>query len=553
MQKPCVQCRQTFEITDADLAFLQEASPMVGGTTLTLPPPALCPQCRLQRRMAFRNVSKLYHRKCDRTGKPIISNHSPDKPYPVYDQSEWFSDAWDAADYAKDIDWNTPFLKQVLDLIQVVPQWGKIVISCENCDYCMNCAECKDCYILVSSFRAMQSYYSLRLNHSTDCADCLRLSDGERCYQCVDCEKLHTCTYMQSSKQCANCDYCFDCESCRDCLLCAGLRQKQYCIFNQQYNKQTYEKALKQMMQKSHAYLIEQLRKGRLLVPHSALRNLNCEDCSGDFLFNCKGLRESYYVSESQDSAYIFDGTTTSLCMDCSDPVEFVGCYEVGNSYKCNRALFCDNVTECSDLSYCRGCEHVHDCFGCVGLRHKQYCILNRQYSKEEYESLVPKIVECMQKSSEWGEFFPMHMSPFGYNETAAQEYFPLTKRQAAERSWAWHDDGGSKDLYRGPVYSIPEAIENVPDDILRQILLCDVTGKPYKIIPQELKFYREMQLPVPRKCPDQRHLERLVLRNPLKLWDRQCMKCKKAIRTTYSPDRPEIVYCEECYLSAVY
>ena len=33
-----------------------------------------------------------------------------------------------------------------------------------------------------------------------------------------------------------------------------------------------------------------------------------------------------------------------------------------------------------------------------------------------------------MQKTGEWGEFFPASFSPFGYNETVAQEYFPLNR-----------------------------------------------------------------------------------------------------------------------------
>jgi hypothetical protein len=55
---------------------------------------------------------------------------------------------------------------------------------------------------------------------------------------------------------------------------------------------------------------------------------------------------------------------------------------------------------------------------------------LNRQYTKEEYELLVPKIIEKMMSDGEWGEFFPAILSPFGYNETVAQEYFPLTREE---------------------------------------------------------------------------------------------------------------------------
>ena len=54
--------------------------------------------------------------------------------------------------------------------------------------------------------------------------------------------------------------------------------------------------------------------------------------------------------------------------------------------------------------------------------------ILNTSYSAHEYETLCAKIIGHMQSTAEWGEFFPHELSPFGYNETVAQEYFPMTE-----------------------------------------------------------------------------------------------------------------------------
>jgi hypothetical protein len=72
-------------------------------------------------------------------------------------------------------------------------------------------------------------------------------------------------------------------------------------------------------------------------------------------------------------------------------------------------------------------------------------------------------------------------------------------------------------------------------------------------LIRQELEFYHKYHLPLPRKHPDQRHLERTKLRNPKKLRDRTCNNCWITIKTSYSPDRPEKVYCEQCYNHEVY
>jgi hypothetical protein len=158
-----------------------------------------------------------------------------------------------------------------------------------------------------------------------------------------------------------------------------------------------------------------------------------------------------------------------------------------------------------------------------------------------------------MRKTGEWGEFFPVQLSPFAYNETVAHESFPLSKEHVEERGWKWREEEDDRQQYLGPNIEVPIDISAVSDDITKHILECEVTGKPYKVIPQELKFHRDMGIPLSRTCPDQRHKERMAQRNPRKLWDRACMKCQKAISTTYSPDRPEIVYCDECYLSTVY
>ena len=59
---------------------------------------------------------------------------------------------------------------------------------------------------------------------------------------------------------------------------------------------------------------------------------------------------------------------------------------------------------------------------------------------------------------------------------------------------------------------------------------------------------------PNPARADKQkRHKRRMALRNPRRLWERQCAKCTKPITTSYAPDRSEIVFCETCYLETVY
>jgi len=68
-----------------------------------------------------------------------------------------------------------------------------------------------------------------------------------------------------------------------------------------------------------------------------------------------------------------------------------------------------------------------------------------------------------------------------------------------------------------------------------------------------EIEFYLKHDLPLPKRHPDQRHIDRMNLRNPRKLFDRTCAKCGMDIQTTYAPEKPEIVYCETCYNKEIY
>ena len=202
-------------------------------------------------------------------------------------------------------------------------------------------------------------------------------------------------------------------------------------------------------------------------------------------------------------------------------------------------------------------CDHSQHLFGCISAKHKQYCILNKQYTKEEYEALVPKIIEHMRKTGEFGEFFPASISPFGYNETVANEYFPLTREEALEKGFQWSDyeapkPQAAKTISEENMKKLPDSIDQIPDDVLNWALTCEISGKLFKIQPAELAFYRKMKLPIPRRHPDIRHADRMALRNPRKLWKRNCAECNEEIETTYSPERPEKVLCESCYLKAV-
>lgn len=219
-------------------------------------------------------------------------------------------------------------------------------------------------------------------------------------------------------------------------------------------------------------------------------------------------------------------------------------------SRKCHGAV--RNIIYCTDC-----CLGSHDLFGCCGIKHGEYSVLNKRYSEKEYEKLVAKIIEHMQKTGEWGEFFPYKMSQFAYNETSAMDYFPLN-REEAEKIGAYWQELTSDQKFEGAGYE-PMDISEYSDvqkaaELLTAVLVCQKSGRPYKIQPQELAFYLKNNLQIPRLHPDERYRNRFNQLNPQKTWHRKCMNegCQNEFETTYFPDRPEKVFCEKCYQESV-
>jgi len=244
-------------------------------------------------------------------------------------------------------------------------------------------------------------------------------------------------------------------------------------------------------------------------------------------------------VHDARD--YCYWGIRSELLYECQ------GCgYDVFNLRFCNLCW-----SGCQNLTYCDHCFACKDCFGCSGLKKKQYCIFNKQYTKEEYEVLVSRIIEHMKKTEEYGEFFPISDSTFAYNESLAQEHLPITKEDALRLDYPWKDKGNKDFVPQGN--ALPDDITEATDEYTSKVFSCASTQKNFKIIPQELEFYRKHNIPLPIYHPDERHQRRFSQRNPRRLHARQCQKCNKEIKTTFAPETPEIVYCEACYLDEVY
>lgn len=579
----CQNCHQEFSITSEDQIFY---------TKIQVPPPTFCPTCRLQRRMAFaRNERVLYQRTCDACGKPTFSRYDVNTPFPVYDHTCWSSDSWDALQYGQELNFSQPFLTQWKNLANLVPQYATLNQNSVDCEYCSMVVDSKQCYLSVCNTSENSAYISgYKVRNS---ADIFFGIDIEGCYQATEIAHAYATRFARRVDNTSFSSFLQDCLDVHHSVGCIGLRHAKFYILNQEYSEEEYNKKIAELDLGSYAKLQQfskQFQGFQLRLPKRFAYISNSENVSGD---NIKNSTNCHYCFDTdlgvenckfiftgglnlKDSYDVYDsGTHAELLYECE-------CSGRGSS----RILCSSSVWKSNNVAYSKDCFNCSDIFGCIGLRNKKYCILNTQYTKEEYEQLIPRIIQHMQdvpyidktgKEYRYGEFFPNELAFFAYNETVAQEWFPLSKQTAEEMGYVWKNTQHRNLKIDVRPEQLPDHISQVEDSIVGQVIQCEHVGKcheqcteGFKIIAFELEVYRNLQVPLPRLCPNCRHHERIQQKNPFQLWRRACQcdgffskgqtykntyshthgstPCAQEFETSYAPDRPEIIYCGDCY-----
>lgn len=531
----CRTCANTFEVSQEDREFYLAVAPRILNQVYDFPAPALCPLCREQRRLLWRNERYLYRRKCSLSGQPIISMFQPDTEFPVYERNLWWQDNWDARKFGREYDFSKGFFAQFAELMSVTPQYSMYHSgSSENCDYCNYTLDNKNCYLCFSVTNSEDCLYCGIVDDSKDCLDCLNVNESELAYECVDCLRCYHSFFLLRCVNCSDCWICADCFGCKNCFGCSNLSNASNCWFNQQLSAAAYQERvqfLKQLKYSDIEHYLAEFSSFNRAFPKKYAQILNCENCTGDRLHDCRDCRNCFDIHEAENVRY------AARSFKIKDSQDFYGVsghellYQVlsGRGFALRFALCSYDNNDCT---YVYNCFNSNNLFGCIALNHQEFCILNKQYSQHEYTELVPKIIKHMQAGGEWGEFFPAKLSPFGYNETVAYEAYPLKKEQALKTGFNWSD-------YEAP-----------PSEGSSQALRCSESGKLFRTTEQELEFYKRNSLPLPHLHPNIRHQRRLKLRNPRRLINRACDSCHSMLLSTYSEQAAGRVYCQRCYES---
>jgi len=569
----CQNCKNQFGIDSEDFDFYSK---------IQVPPPTWCPDCRNLRRMLWREERALYKDTCKLCGKAIITIHAPDGPFIVYCRECYKSDKWDPLTYGRAYDFNKPFFLQYRELMEAVPRPALTGNNLVNSEFTQSCESVKNCYYVFWSYFSENAENCHSLLFSKDSYDCYTVDNSEQVYDSLHCDRLYKVRSGYFSDDCLDSSFIYDCMGCSDCFGCINLRKQKYCLWNEKLPKEKYFERVKYWDLGSYAKLQEAKEKFHSLylsLPHRFAHVVNSQNVTGDIIRDTKDCKVCFSTLDGvQHCKYIYSGgLNLKDSWDVSaggDSSELL--YEIygviGHAIRC---FFSVGGNNCRETWYSDWANNSSYLFGCISLKNKQYCVLNKQYAKEEYETLISKIKRHMNEMPytdtrgriyNFGEFFPPDLSAYAYNESFAFSLYPKTKEEVLTEGWQWREP--QKRQYQITILpkDLPDHISDAKNSITEEVIGCEHSGTcneqcttAFRITPNELNFYRRMNIALPRICPNCRNAERRKWRNNFTLWHRNCMcnqknhfhkdtPCPNEFETTFSPKKPEIILCLDCY-----
>ncbi len=541
--KVCVDCKNEFEIDSGDLGLYEK---------IELSIPAQCFLCRIKQHFAFVIFGKFRKGKSDLSGESLITVLPEKSRYPIYKSHEWWSDGWDPISYAQEYDPSKSFFAQLKELQEKIPRPHQTGENSTNCDWCDDVWESKNCYLSRSLLKCENSSYLYRVVEAKDSFDIVYCFNLQNSYDCLSCHNSYNLNFSENSRDCIDSYFLYDCRNCQNCFMSWNLRNKKYCIRNTQYTKEQYEERIKKVEFDSYSKInvlkkeFEDILKKE--VVHRENFNLRTTNSSGDYLTDCDKCVNCFFWEKSQNCRNHIRGMKTKDSIDQT----FTWNTEMSGNNSGVFGGFGIKHSSWSDARYseyldlCIECEY---CFGCVGLRKKKYCILNKQYSKEEYEKLREQIVRDMQKRGEYGKFLPYSMGLCDYNFSTGIIYFPnITEKEILDKEGYWSEENlSSADGISS--LELPDSIIDTKADISLQALICPETKYRFNIAPTEYEFHKRKNFALPRLHFDLRIMKAIKKMSIIKSYPYKCFYCEKDIMAYYPPEWGyQKVACEECY-----
>lgn len=376
-------------------------------------------------------------------------------------------------------------------------------INSENCDYSDIVGWSKNAYL---SFIVMESEnvlysYSVKDNSRNVVNSTVVSKWSENIFSSNTITQSFNIFYAKYITNSSNIWFCSNLIWCTECIFSDNLENKSYCISNKEFTKEEYfsqKKAILDNKEKFEEWFGNLSRIGK---------NIGSTNVNGNSIINSTNIVNWCFVNQVENGKNLIMVGSNSLFKNCYDVFDSGTGADSANLYWLSGWGMWNNqynsiISLGSNLYYCNFCWECSFCIGCIWLKNKSYCILNKEYSKEEWYELVDKIFAQMDNDWILGNFFPSSINPFYFNDTMAYLINDKFTKEEIIASWfLWRDKKITVDIPEwAEVVKVEDLdIINFDEKILNKVII-DVQGNSYKIVRMEYEFLKKYNLPLPKK-----------------------------------------------------
>ena len=417
----------------------------------------------------------------------------------------------EAIDYWRDYNFNKSGFQNFQELFRSMEH------SCvshiwknESCEYSDVAVTSKNAYLSrIITLWSENVFYSMlvRINSRNAFNSLFVVDNSEIIYFCKSVHSSYQIFYSKYIKNCSDIWFSTNLTWCKHCIGCNNLENVSYYINNKEYSKEEYFEKKKKLLSDKWDFLnryksIENKWKNHNSTNVSGDNIIESQDISnGSFVFNVKTWNNLVFVGSTAGAENWYDFL---VWWEWNNDI-----YGVSNSGgNCSNVYNSVQISWSTDIYYSQNIETCSHLLFCNGLKNKQYCILNKEYSKEEWEVLADKIFTKMEQDGILWEYFPGELNPFYFNDTIAGMLWDFKKEEVIEKWYMWRDEEIKVDIPEWVDIITTDELDSyqwytenwewrINPEILNKVIK-DSKWDYYRIVQMEYDFLVKYELPLP-------------------------------------------------------
>jgi len=382
--------------------------------------------------------------------------------------------------------------------------------ECENANFTDQTVSVKNCYLSFVVIKWCENVlysFSVKENSRNIFNSTMVWNECENIYFGNGIIKSYNIFYSKNIINWANIWFSNNLIWCSECIFCDNLENQSYHINNKKYDKKDYFEEKNKILKEKHLF------SSKYYEINNNWKNYWSNNINWFFNIECENIENwcnNYQIKNWRNVMFIWWKDAWENIYDC-----FLNTPFENDIYWVFSTWFCDNIYNSYQINWWTNVfyscllENCSFCVWCVWLKNKSFCILNKQYSKEEWYELVEKVFSQMERDLILWEFFPGELNPFYFNDSVAYLIDESFKKEELEKDWyLWRDEEIKVDIPDNSEIAEIKDLNNyqwfdsnwnwqINSEIMKKMIK-DKKWNIYKVVPMEYEFLIKNWLPLP-------------------------------------------------------